>query len=60
MRTETNWCVKDTLFLLDGTLLMEGPYRHIYLGENDSLTAETPQGLKHYRISSKAAQKANE
>ena len=60
MRTETNWCVKDTLFLLDGTPLMEGPYRHIYLGENGSLTAETPQGLIHYRISSKAAQKAHE
>ena len=60
MRTETNWCVKDTLFLLDGTPLMEGPYRHIYIGEGESLTAETPQGLIHYRISSKAVQNANE
>ena len=52
VRNNTNWIVRDTLFTIDGKPLLEGPYRRIRIKEGGVLTAETPQGLVHFSISS--------
>ncbi len=49
-RTDANWCIKDTLFTIDGNVLMEGPYRNMHLGDDGMLDAETPQGKQFFRI----------
>ncbi len=51
LRTSTNWCIKDTLFTIDGVLLMEGPYRRMHIGDDGMLDVETPQGKRYYKIS---------
>jgi hypothetical protein len=50
LRTSANWCIRDTLFTLDGVLLMEGPYRRMHLGDDNILDVETPQGKQYYKI----------
>lgn len=49
-RTIGNWCIKDSLFTIDGSLLMEGAYRNMRFEEDDVLSADTPLGECHFRI----------
>ena len=51
IRNDTNWTIRDTLFTIDGKLLMEGPYRHMHIDNDGRLRAETPQGLVYFTIS---------
>lgn len=48
-QTDGNWRVCDTLFFIDGTPVLSGPYRNIHLDHN-TITAETPLGKEHYEI----------
>lgn len=50
-RTDSNWCICDSLFTAEGVCLLEGPYRHISIDEkNGILTFETPIGLQFCKI----------
>lgn len=50
-RTDTNWCICDSLYTVDGICLLEGPYRHISIDdEKGTLTFETPLGLEFCKI----------
>ncbi len=50
LRTSANWSIKDSLYALDGKLLMEGPYRNMYITGNGLLSVETPTGVEHFVI----------
>ena len=44
-RTDTNWCICDSLFTLNGEKVLEGAYRRIYIDDGTkTLTVETPLG----------------
>lgn len=50
-QTDGSWTVQDTLLTLDGTVLLAGMYRHIRIEKDGKrLTAETPEGLTVYRL----------
>lgn len=56
--TETHWCICDSLFTINGTLLLEGTYRHISINEKyDKIRFETPMGVEHCEIIYKEANK---
>ena len=54
-RISGNWCIRDTLFALDGQPLLKGPYRHITIdGKRGTLSFESPLGHEYCRITRNA------
>ena len=50
-QNKNNWCIRDTLFTLDGRPLLQGPYRRISIDEKrGTLSFESPLGHEYCRI----------
>ena len=50
-RNKNNWCIKDTLFTLDGRPLLKGPYRHMTIdNKRHTLSFESPLGQEFCQI----------
>ena len=50
-RTDTNWCICDTLYDFGGKPILKGAYRHMYYDKNDqTLTVETPYGTELFGL----------
>ena len=48
-RNDSNWCIKDTLFVYDGTPILDGPYRNMFFDRHERVfTVETPYGKKYF------------
>ena len=50
-RNNTNWCIKDTLFTYNGTVILDGPYRKMLYDRHEQIfTVETPYGTKRFSV----------
>ena len=51
IRNDCNWGIQDTLFTIDGTVILEGLYRNMSIKENEKrITAFTPTGFEVFKI----------
>ncbi len=48
-RTDTNWCICDSLYGIDGRPILKGTYRRMRINRN-VLSADTPYGCVEYLI----------
>lgn len=50
-RTDTNWCIRDSLFTTEGTLVLEGLLRSMHIdSKKHRINVETPNGLEFFEI----------
>ena len=50
-RTDTNWCIRDSLFTTEGTLVLEGLLRSMHIdAKKHRINVETPNGLEFFEI----------
>ena len=50
-RNDTNWCIKDTLFTYNGTVILDVPCRGMFYDRHKQIfTVETPYGTKRFSV----------
>ena len=50
-RNDANWCIKDTLFTYNGTVILDGPCRRMFYDRREQVfTVEMPYGTKHFHV----------
>ena len=50
-RSDANWSFNDTLFSIDGKVILEGLYRRMTINDEEkTMTIETPTGLEFFEI----------
>ena len=50
-RNNANWCIQDTLFTYNGTVILDGPCRGMFYDRHKQIfTVETPYGTKHFNV----------
>ena len=50
-QTDSNWCIRDSVFTLEGVPVLEGALRNIRISEKEKrLTVETPCGIEYCEI----------
>lgn len=50
-RTDANWCIRDSLFTTEGTLVLEGLLRSMHIDSKKyRMNVETPYGLEFFEI----------